>query len=65
MPAISFSWYRDAGDSNYITWGPITIGPNTGSGTWDLPNQTTYPVSCSGSGPGLSLIHISEPTRPY
>ena len=61
MPAISFSWYRDAGDSNYITWGPITIGPNTGSGTWDLPNQTTYPVSCSGSGPGSPHLRVLSP----
>tara|TARA_B100000131_G_scaffold60871_1_gene56609 strand:+ start:4809 stop:6218 length:1410 start_codon:yes stop_codon:yes gene_type:complete len=61
MPQITFNWYRDAGDSNYITWGPITIGPNTGSGTWNLPNQTTYPVSCSGSGPGQCHLRVLSP----
>ena len=58
MPAITFNWYRSAGDSNYITWGPITIGPNSGSGTWNLPNNTTYPVSCSGSGPGYCALRV-------
>ncbi len=58
MPQITFNWYRSAGDSNYITWGPITIGPNSGSGTWNLPNNTTYPVSCSGSGPGYCALRV-------
>ena len=61
MPQITFNWYRSAGDSNYVTWGPITIGPNSGSGTWNLPDGTTYSVSCSGSGPGYCALRVLSP----
>lgn len=61
MPQITFNWYRSAGDSNYISWGPITIGPNSGSGTWNLPDATTYSVSCSGSGPGYCALRVLSP----
>ena len=61
MPQITFNWYRSAGDSNYVTWGPITIGPNTGSGTWNLPDNTTYSVSASGSGPGSCHLRVLSP----
>jgi len=61
MPQITFNWYRSAGDSNYVSWGPITIGPNTGSGTWNLPDNTTYPVSASGSGPGSCHLRVLSP----
>ena len=58
MPNITFNWYRSAGDSNYISWGPITIGPNSGSGTWNLPSGTTYSVNAWGSGPGQCHLRV-------
>ncbi len=58
MPNITFNWYRSAGDSNYINWGPITIGPNSGSGTWNLPSATTYGVSAWGRGPGQCHLRV-------
>ena len=40
----------------------------TSSGTYTVPTDATFvefDITAGGGGGGLSLIHISEPTRPY
>ena len=67
------SRYDDKGPAWY--WNKISLGEHTGTHFdapvhWitgkDLPDNTcaTIPVG-RFVGPALSLIHISEPTRPY
>lgn len=54
---VTITWYRNAGDSNYLYGMPGgTIGPNSGSRTVSVTNGTTYSLSASGSGPGYVAI---------
>ena len=51
--SVTITWYRNAGDSNYLYGMPGgTIGPNSGSRTVNVTNGTSYSLSASGSGPG-------------
>ena len=59
---VSFSWVRSAGDSNYISWGPVTIGPNSGSGSWSFTEGQNYSISSWGSGPGSTGLRVLSPT---
>ena len=64
-------WLWNAGDGEELrgSWPQPGLG-QTGS-MWhssDLQLRTRGPRTCTGwsrQAPGLSLIHISEPTRPY
>ena len=52
-------------DSNKVTWagGPVR-GPRSIPLTWETSQDTAVKRN-SASAESLSLIHISEPTRPY
>ena len=59
---VYFSWNRSAGDSNYISWGGYTLGPNSGNGTWCFTAGQSYPISSWGSGPGSTGLRVLSPT---
>ena len=46
-------------DNGFPHWLKLDLGDGNGI------NPTSYNIQASGSVSGLSLIHISEPTRPY
>ena len=51
----------EARDAAAGDWGPPSVGAARLSALW-----TAFRSACGGSdASGLSLIHISEPTRPY
>ena len=59
---VYFNWIRSAGDSNYISWGGYTLGPNSGNGTWCFNAGQSYPISSWGSGPGSTGLRVLSPT---
>jgi len=63
MPNVTITWYRNAGDENYLYGMPGgTIGPNGGSRTVSVPYGASYGLSASGSGPGSVAIRGSGTT---
>ena len=46
---------------NFFIAVALIIGTVIGAGVLGIP----YVIAQTGWAPGLSLIHISEPTRPY
>ena len=45
--------------------GSFKLGKMTLGGLFKKPETLMYPVETKTPPAGLSLIHISEPTRPY
>lgn len=59
MPNVTITWYRNAGDNNYLYGMPGgTIGPNSGQRTVNISGGS-YSLSASGSGPGSVGISAS------